>query len=142
MYPIVRTTRFGAALFSVALLAACGDDQTAADHGDFCDAMEQASSLLEPNTGSPTPVGTRARYEELSSVLDVAEREAPTTIAGDVATFATAIDNYVTALASVDYDLDGLYSTPEGVQLADDTSHAITPAMVEHLTGPCDISLG
>lgn len=136
-----RPTRLVAALFTLGLLAACGDDGTAAAGGEFCGAMEQVSTLLEPNTGSTTPEGIEARYRELVTLLDQAEQAAPSAIAGDVATLAAAIDDYATALADVDYDLDAIYSTPEGVQLAEDSSHALTPAVVDHMTGPCGLDL-
>ena len=48
---------------------------------------------------------------------------------------------YVVALADADYDLDVIFSTPEGTRLAEDTSHALTPDVVNHMTGPCGITL-
>lgn len=138
-----RWPRRVAILFILGLLAACGDDGTTAGAGGkFCDAMERVSTLLEPNTGSTAPEGVEARYRELSRQLDQAEQTAPSAIEGDVAIFAAAIDDYATALAGVGYDLDTVYSTPEGVQLAEDTSHALTPAVVDHLTGRCGLDLG
>jgi hypothetical protein len=139
---IAGPARLVAALVAVVgLLAACGDDEPAAN-GDFCDTMEQVTTLLEPNTGSTTPEETQARYDELAMLLDQAEQAAPPAIADDVSTFANAIDDFATALADVDYDLDAMYSTPEGNQLAEDTSHALTPAIIDHLTGPCGLTLG
>jgi hypothetical protein len=141
MNGIAGPARLVAALVAVVgLLAACGDDEPAA--GDFCDTMEQVTTLLEPNPGSTTPEHTEARYDELATLLDQAEQAAPPAIADDVATFATTIDDFATALADVDYDLDAIYSTPEGVQLAEDTSHALTPAIIDHLTGPCGLTPG
>lgn len=138
-----RTARLAAAVFAVVgVLAACGDDEPAAANGNFCDTMEQVTTLLEPNAGSPTPEETEARYDELATLLDQAERAAPPAMADDVSTFATAIGDFATALADVDYDLDVIYRTPEGEQLAQETSHALSPAIAEHLTGPCGLTLG
>lgn len=142
MYLTAKPGRLVTILSSVALLTACGDDTEAADHGPFCEPMEEATILLEPHTGSTTPDGTRARYDKVSSVLDAAQQAAPTAIAADVAGFAAAINRFASALATVDYDIDALYNTPDGVQLAEDTSHALTPAIVEHLTGPCGLTVG
>jgi hypothetical protein len=59
-----------------------------------------------------------------------------------VANCATAIDDFDAALADVDYDLDAMHATPEGVLLAEDTYHALAPAVIDHLTGPCGLTLG
>jgi hypothetical protein len=103
--------------------------------------MEQVTALLEPNTGSTTPEDIEARYDELATLLDEAEQAAPPAIVDDVATFAIAIDDFAHALADLDYDLDAIYSTPVGAQLAEDTSHALTPAIIDHLTGLCGLTL-
>lgn len=134
--------RLVAALVAVVgLLAACGDEERAAN-GDFCDTMEQVTTLLEPNTGSTTPEETEARHDELTTLLDQAQQTAPPAIVDDVATLATAIDDFASALEEVDYDLDAIFSTPQGEQLAEDTSHALTPAIIDHLTGPCGLTPG
>jgi len=104
--------------------------------------MKQVTDLLEPNTGSTTRDGTKARYDKLSTLLHQATQSAPAALAGDVATFAAAIHGFATALAKVDYQLDAMFTTPQGVKLATDTSHALTPAIVDELTGPCGLDLG
>jgi hypothetical protein len=104
--------------------------------------MKQVTGLLEPKTESPTRQDTRARYESLATLLDQAQKSAPAALTDDLATFATAIHGFATALAKVDYQLDAVFKTPTGVKLAADTSHALTPAIVNELTGPCGIDLG
>jgi hypothetical protein len=42
----------------------------------------------------------------------------------------------------VDFNLDEVFSTPEGKQLAIDTSHTLTPAIVDHVARECDLSFG
>jgi hypothetical protein len=112
------------------------------NHATFCRTMKQVTDLLDPNTGSMTPAGTKARYESLSILLDHAHQSAPPALAPDVATFATAIHRFTTALAKDGYHLDAIYKTPGGEKLAADTSHALTAAIVNELTGPCGIDLG
>jgi hypothetical protein len=85
---------------------------------------------------------TKARYDALSPLLEAAKGSAPPALAADLATFATAIHGFATALANVDYRLDAIFKTPEGVKLAADTSHALTPAIVDELAGPCGLDLG
>ena len=144
MHRIPRPTCLVAAVLTLAL-GGCGDSGTdTADNGDdaFCSAMERVAALLAPDTGSSTPPQElRADFEEVVTQLDEAEQHAPAAISDDVAAFATAIDDYVVALAAADYDLDTIFSTPEGTRLAEDTSHALTPDVVNHLTGPCAITL-
>jgi hypothetical protein len=115
---------------------------TSTNHQTFCRTMKQVTSLLDPNTGSTTPEGTKARYESLSRLLDQAKDSGPPSLADDVATFDTAIHGFATALARVGYQLDAIFKTPEGTKLAADTSHALTPAIVDELTGPCGLDLG
>jgi hypothetical protein len=59
-----------------------------------------------------------------------------------VATFDTAIHGFAIALAEVGYQLDAIFKTPKGAKLAADTSHALTPAIVDELAGPCGLDLG
>lgn len=141
MNRITGPMRLTAAIAVVGLLAACGDDNAAASE-DFCDTMQQVTTLLEPDTGATTPEGTEARYDEIATLLDEARQTAPPAIANDISTFAGAVDEYASALEAVDYDIDTLFSTLEGEQRAQDTSHALTPGVIDHLTGPCDLALG
>ncbi len=145
MHPTISPTRLAATLLTLTLLA-CGDSGDSDGDGDgedaFCAAMEQVTTRMEPNTG-PTPPGeVEANFDEVVTLLDQAEGTAPSELSGDVARFATAIDDYVAALVAVDFDLDAIFATPEGAQLAQDTSHALTPDIINHMTGPCGIILG
>ena len=89
--------------------------------------MERVAALLAPDTGSPTPPKElRADFEEVVTQLDEAEQHAPAAISDDVTAFATAIDDYVVALAAADYDLNTIFSTPEGTRLAE-TPHTPSP---------------
>jgi hypothetical protein len=140
MHRTIRPTRLAATLLTLTLLA-CGDSGASEEDDAFCAGMEQVVTRMEPSTG-PTPPGeVEASFGEVVTLLDEAERTAPSELSGDVARFATAVDVYVAALEAVDFDLDAIFSTPEGVQLAQDTSHALTPDIINHLTGPCGITL-
>lgn len=112
------------------------------NHATFCHTMSQVTDLLNPHTGLMTPAGTKGRYESLSTLLHQASQSSPPALAADVATFATAIHQFTTALAKVGYQLDAVYKTLDGEMLAAETSHALTSAIVNELTGPCGIDLG
>jgi len=141
MQPTISPTRLAATLLTLTLLA-CGDSGDGNGEDAFCAAMEQVATRMEPRT-EPTPPGeVEASFGEVITLLDQAERTAPSELAGDVAHFATNVDDYVAALAAVDFDLEAIFSTPEGAQLAQDTSHALTPDIINHMTGPCGVSLG
>ncbi len=141
MHCTIRPTRLAATLLTFTLLA-CGDSGDGDREGAFCAAMEQVTTRMEPSTGATPPGEIETSFGEVVTLLDQAERTAPSQLSGDVAHYATAIDDYVAALAAVDFDLDAIFSTPEGAQLAQDTSHALTPDIIDHMTGPCGISLG
>jgi hypothetical protein len=115
---------------------------TPTSNNAFCPAMKQVTDLLEPNAGSTTPDQTKARYDNVSTLLAQAQQSAPPAFAEDVATFAAAIDRFSAALATVGYRLDAIFTTPGGEKLAADTSHALSPAIVEEMTGPCALDLG
>lgn len=135
-----RTIPAIAACCTIALVSACGADESVTERS-FCDSMEQATRLLEPQTAPTTRQDTRERYVELEAVLLAAQRAAPPALDADIVTFAAAIDRFATALAAVDHDIDELFSTPAGIQLAEKTSHALTPTLIGHLTGPCGLDL-
>ncbi len=97
---------------------------------------------MEPSAEPIPPAELEASFDGVVTLLDQAERTAPPELRGDVTRYAAAIDDYAVALAAVDFDLDAIYSTPAGAQLAQDTSHALTPDIVNYMTGPCGISLG
>lgn len=151
MHRTAQPTRLVAVVIALGAVAAgcnssggsgAGSSTTAANHETFCRTMKQVTSLLDPNSGSMTPQATKARYESLSALLDRAQDSAPPALTHDVATFATAIHGFTTALAKVGYHLDAIYKTRAGVKLAADTSHALTAAIVNELTGPCGLDLG
>ena len=146
---------------SVALWAAfvaCGDTETAtsgtaADASPvsgtttnpadtaFCDAMAHLIGLLAPTENS-SPDATRATFAEAAGWFERANDAAPAAIADDFASYKAAYDGYVHYLSTVDFNLDVVFSTPEGKQLAIDTSHTLTPAIVEHVVGECGLSFG
>lgn len=128
-----------AACCVIALVTACGADEPVAVRS-FCDSMERITELLEPQTALPTRQDTRERYVEVVAVLDAAQRDAPAALKADVTTFATAIDRFTAALAALDHDIDALFRTRAGVQLGEETSHALTPAIVEHLSSSCELA--
>ena len=144
-----RPARFTAAL--ILALAGCGDTETnrpdSADIAEdtesaFCSAMEDVAVRMARDTDTPTPPeALRIDFDEVVTLLDQAEEHAPAAISDDIAAFAAAIDQYVVALAAADYELDVIYSTPEGTRLAEDASHALTPDVITHMTGPCGITL-
>jgi hypothetical protein len=109
---------------------------------EFCKILTEASALLEPDPAdaAPPPEQTKTEFDTIAALLAQAEVAAPTTLAADITAFAGAIDVYRGALADVGYNLGAIYSTPEGIALANDTSHALSPAVVRHMTGPCGIS--
>ncbi len=142
MHPTTTPTRLGATLLTLTLtLVACGRSGGTDTKDAFCPAMEQVTTRLAPSPEPTPPADLEASFGEVVTLLDQAERTAPSELRGDVARYATAIDDYVAALAAVDFDLDAIFSTPEGTQLAQDTSHALTPDMVNHMSGPCGITL-
>ncbi len=140
MHPTIGTTRLGTTLLALALVA-CG--QSGDGNGDdaFCAAMEQVATRMAPSPEPTPPAEVETSFGEVVTLLDQAERTAPSELRGDVARYATAIDDYVAALDAVDFDLNAIFSTPEGTQLAQDSSHALTPDIINHMTGPCGITL-
>ena len=104
--------------------------------------MEGVAARLARATDTPTsPQALRVEFGEVVTLLHKAEEHAPAAISDDVTAFAAAIDRYVVALADADYNLDVIFSTPEGTRLAEDISHALTPDVINHMTGPCAITL-
>jgi hypothetical protein len=139
-------------------LAACGDanstnpdpvaattpsNGTATNRMDstFCDAVAHLIELLAP-ADDMSPDQTRATFAEAAGWFQQANSAAPAAIADDFVAYKTAYDEYVHYLSTVDFDLDRVFSTPEGKQLAIDTSHTLTPAIVEHVIGACGLSFG
>ncbi|MEJ7845506.1 MAG: hypothetical protein WKF93_07665 [Acidimicrobiales bacterium] len=140
MHHTISATRLAATLLTLTLVA-CADGGDGDTEDAFCSAMEQVATRMAPSSEPTPPAEVEASFGEVVTLLDQAERTAPSELRGDVARYATAIDDYVAALAAVDFDLDAIFSTPEGTQLALATSHALTPDMVNHMSGPCGITL-
>ena len=118
-----------------------GTAGASADPAEFCDAMEHLIVLLEP-TESSTPSETKATFDEAAVWFEQARTSAPEEIADDVGVYADAFGAYTLFLGEVDYRLDVVFSTDEGRDLAIDTSHTLTPAIVGHVTGECGLSFG
>jgi hypothetical protein len=138
-----RLTRLVATLVSLSFMAACArHDHKAVANAEFCHTMKQVTAQLDPGTGSQTPAANKARYEQLATLLAHAQTISPASLTNDVSTFQSAIGNFATALAAVNYDLDALFKTPTGIKQADDASHAMTPAVVDYMTGPCGLTFG
>lgn len=156
-----RTSQLRLVAGSLALcctLAACGDSDparpdavattttsngTAANPTDsgFCEAMAHMIVLLAP-TDDSSPDETRATFAEAAGWFEQANTAAPADIADDFAAYKTAYDEYVHFLSTVDFNLDAVFSTPDGEQLAIDTSHTLTPAIVQHVVDRCGLSFG
>lgn len=136
-----RSTRLLAALLTLTAVAACGKADGADDTATaFCAAMEEVAARMTPDAGA-APDAVRANFDEVVEQLDEAEQNAPAPIVEDVTTYAAAIDDYVAALDEADYDLTVIFSTTEGTRLAEDTAHALTPDVIDHMTGTCGITL-
>jgi hypothetical protein len=125
----------------VATAAASIGTTTSRTDGEFCRAMGHLIVLLAP-TDESSPAATRATFAEAAGWFEQANTSAPAEIADDVADYKTAYDDYRRYLGTVDFNLDTVFSTSEGRQLAIDTSHSITPAIVEHVIGECGLSFG
>lgn len=112
-----------------------------ASGGEFCEAMSHLIVLLEP-TDPSSPSETRKTFEEATTWFEQAGDAAPESIASDVATYVDAYAVYTQYLDDVGYRLDEVFSTQEGTDLAIDTSHTLTPAIVGYVTDECGLSLG
>ena len=142
------------ALGATMLFAGCGDDGSAAirssvsmetsssDTADrFCEAMGHLIILLAPS-GPTSPADTEATFTEAAAWFAQAKETAPPVLAADFAAYTAAYDEYAHFLGTVGFNLDRVFSTDEGRQLAIDTSHTLTPAIFEHVTGECGLSFG
>lgn len=136
---------------------ACGDNDNAGNNtiaaaaatriavnptdGGFCEAMAHLIVLLSP-TDDSSPTETKATFTEAAGWFERANTKAPAAIAGDVVTFKIAYEKYASYLGTVDFNLNTVFSTPEGTQLAIDTSHSLTPAIVQYAVDDCGLSFG
>ncbi len=103
--------------------------------------MSQLMVLLAPEDQSP-PDHTKSQFAAAAGWFDQANRNAPDAISGEFAVYKTAYDEYAHYLSTVGYNLDVVFSTPEGQQLAIDTSHTLTPAIVHYVIDECGLSFG
>jgi hypothetical protein len=150
-----RGGRVAAVLLAAALgMVACsGDDGppraatdttattagTEQSDGSFCESMAHLIELLAPS-GPTSPSETRATFEEATTWFEQARGSAPDSISEDVDVYAAAYAEYIDGLGEVGFDLDVLFSTPEGHDLAIDTSHSLTEPIVGYVTGECGLS--
>jgi hypothetical protein len=109
--------------------------------GEFCDAMSHLVVLLAPS-GPTSPHDTEATFTEAATWFAQADGAAPDELAADFHHYAAAYDEYTHYLSTVGFNLDAVFATPEGEQLAIDTSHTMTPTIVEYVTGTCGLSFG
>jgi len=152
-----------AAAVIILAVAACGDSDTDTDltgagagidtttqparspegttGGEFCEAMAHLIVLLAPS-GPTSPDETQAIFTEAATWFARAEGAAPDELAADFRNYAAAYDEYTNYLSTVDFNLDAVFATPEGQQLAIDTSHTMTPTIVRYVTGTCGLSFG
>lgn len=138
------TRRFlGLCLALLTMAVACGDDDDkAAEPPDtFCEAMSHLIVLLAP-AGPTSPEATEAGFAEAAGWFEQANGAAPPAIADDFAGYKTSYDEYVHYLSTVGFNLDNVFSTDEGRQLAIETSHSLTPSIVEYVENDCGLSFG
>ena len=109
--------------------------------GTFCEAAAHLVSLLQPDQEA-APSETEAMTESVVVWFEQAERSAPANLATEIEAFASAYRAYFDALRDVDYDLDTIFGTPQGEQLAIDASHSLTPVVVDYFESTCGLSFG
>ena len=132
----------------VAFSVACGANKkseatsSSAPTTRFCEAMDRLIVLLAPNDESTSPAQTRAAFNETTRWFDQAEAAAPAPIAADITNYVNAFRAYIRYLADAGYDLDVVFSTQQGIDLATATSHTLTPAIVRYATENCGLSFG
>ena len=116
-----------------ATTGACGDNENAGTN-------TAAATAATGTAANPTEGGFCEAMAHLIVLLS--PTDAPAAIAGDVAAYKTAYDEYVRYLSTVDFNLNIVFSTPQGTQLAIDTSHTLTPAIVQYAVDDCGLSFG
>ncbi len=116
-------------------------ESTVASADEFCEAMSHLIVLLEP-TDSSSPTETKQTFDEAAVWFEQAGDAAPESIASDVTTYVDAYAEYTQYLDEVGYRLDVVFRTQKGTDLAIDTSHTLTPAIVGYVTNECGLSFG
>jgi hypothetical protein len=107
----------------------------------YCEAMSHLVVLLEPQE-SATPNETQATFEEAAQWFAQAREAAPESISSDVAAYADAFEQYIRYLDGVDYRLEAVFESSDGSALAADTSHGMTPPIVDYVTDECGLTFG
>ena len=101
--------------------------------------MEHLIVLLAPD-GPTSPSDTETTFTEAGGWFEQARRSAPESISDDVATYATAYEDYVHFLAESGWNLDVVFSTDDGRDLAIETSHTLTAPIVDYTTNECGLT--
>ena len=115
------------------------EDPAVGSDDEFCESMEHLIVLLAPD-GPTSPSDTEATFTEAGGWFEQARRSAPQSVSEEVAAYATAYDNYVHFLAESGWNLDVVFSTDEGHDLAIETSHTLTVPIVDYTTNECGLS--
>jgi hypothetical protein len=145
-----RVFMVGVVVISSWAVAGCGDsaesspavsEPASGSDAEFCESMEHLITLLAPS-GPTSPSDTKAGFTEAAGWFDQARRSAPASISDDVATYATAYDDYLAFLEESGFNLDVVFSTTEGRDLAIATSHTLTVPIVDYTTTECGLSFG
>lgn len=136
-------------------MTACGGSDTATQNPEpgagvarektnaaFCEGMGHLIKLLAPQEGRISPAETEAASGEATGWFAQADRNAPAEIATEFAAYRAAYDKWFHYLSTVDYNLDTVFSTRAGTDLAIATSHTITPAIVQYTEKQCGLSFG
>ena len=116
-------------------MIACGGSGTATENREsgggvareeanagFCEGMGHLIKLLAPQEGS-SPAETKAALTEAAGWFAQADRNAPAVIEADFAAYRAANDKYAHYLSTVGYNLDTVFSTQAGTDLAIATWH-------------------
>jgi hypothetical protein len=114
---------------------------TVASDDRYCEAMAQLIVLLEPGRSS-SPEETRAMFDEAARWFVQAREAAPESIASEVSAYADAYGEFIEYLDEVGYRLEAVFESPEGSDLAVQTSHTLTPAIVDYVRAECGLSFG
>jgi hypothetical protein len=108
----------------------------------FCEGMGHLIKLLAPKKVRISPAETEAASTETAGWFAHADRNAPAEIAAEFGSYRAAYDEYAHYLSTVGYNLDTVFSTRAGSDLAIATSHTITPAIVQYTETQCGLSFG
>lgn len=86
----IGPTRLSATLLTLTLtLVACGRSGGTDTEDAFCPAMEQVATRMEPSAEPTPPAEVETSFGEVVTLLDQAERTAPSELRDDVTRYAT-----------------------------------------------------